>query len=31
MILPPHTTVYTGHGPATTIDQEKQGNPYLQE
>ncbi len=31
LILPPQTLVYTGHGPATTIGQEKWNNPYLQE
>ena len=29
-ILPDETTVYPGHGPVTTIAQEKQNNPYLQ-
>jgi glyoxylase-like metal-dependent hydrolase (beta-lactamase superfamily II) len=29
LILPDRTTVYPGHGPATTIAQEKKYNPYL--
>lgn len=28
--LPPHTVVYPGHGPKTTIGQEIETNPYLQ-
>ncbi|MCD6064088.1 MAG: fold metallo-hydrolase [Flavipsychrobacter sp.] len=28
--LPDETTVYSGHGPATTIGREKQSNPFLQ-
>jgi hydroxyacylglutathione hydrolase len=28
--LPPETIVYPGHGPATTIAEEKQNNPFLQ-
>jgi len=27
--LPPETTVFSGHGPATNIDNELQNNPYL--
>lgn len=29
--LPDETTVYTGHGPATTIGEEKLNNPFLQD
>lgn len=29
MTLPPETRVLPGHGPATTIDREADGNPYL--
>jgi len=29
LILPEETTVYTGHGPATTIANEKKFNPFL--
>ena len=29
LTLPGETTVYSGHGPATTIDNEKINNPYL--
>ncbi len=29
MILPGDTKVYCGHGPATTIDEEKNNNPFL--
>lgn len=28
-LLPDETTVYTGHGPETTIAQEKRSNPFL--
>ncbi|HRO41912.1 MAG TPA: MBL fold metallo-hydrolase [Flavipsychrobacter sp.] len=28
--LPPHTTVYSGHGPTTTIAEEIKHNPFLQ-
>ncbi len=27
--LPPHTVVYPGHGPATTVGRERQSNPFL--
>ena len=30
LILPDETVVYTGHGPQTTITQEKMHNPFLQ-
>jgi len=30
MVLPDETVVYPGHGPATTIGDERQGNPFLQ-
>jgi glyoxylase-like metal-dependent hydrolase (beta-lactamase superfamily II) len=30
LTLPDETVVYTGHGPVTTIAQEKTNNPYLQ-
>ncbi|MCF8357278.1 MAG: MBL fold metallo-hydrolase [Prolixibacteraceae bacterium] len=30
LILPDDVTVYPGHGPATTIGEEKTGNPFLQ-
>jgi len=29
MVLPDETVVYPGHGPATTIGEEKRGNPFL--
>jgi glyoxylase-like metal-dependent hydrolase (beta-lactamase superfamily II) len=29
MTLPPETKVFPGHGPATTIGEECEGNPYL--
>jgi len=29
LILPDETTIYPGHGPATTIGQEKRSNPFL--
>jgi hydroxyacylglutathione hydrolase len=29
MILPPETNVYPGHGPLTTLERERKGNPYL--
>ena len=29
MTLPPETRVLPGHGPATTIGKEADGNPYL--
>ncbi len=30
MVLPDETAVFSGHGPTTTIGQEKQWNPFLQ-
>lgn len=30
LTLPPETVVYSGHGPATTIGEERDGNPFLQ-
>jgi hydroxyacylglutathione hydrolase len=29
LTLPDHVTVYSGHGPATTIGEERRSNPYL--
>jgi hydroxyacylglutathione hydrolase len=29
LTLPEETVVYSGHGPATTIGEERQGNPFL--
>jgi glyoxylase-like metal-dependent hydrolase (beta-lactamase superfamily II) len=29
MVLPPETRVFPGHGPFTTIEREKRGNPYI--
>jgi glyoxylase-like metal-dependent hydrolase (beta-lactamase superfamily II) len=29
MGLPPETIVYSGHGPPTTIGEERQSNPWL--
>ncbi len=29
LVLPDETVVYSGHGPATTIGEEKRGNPFL--
>ena len=31
MVLPDETTVYPGHGPPTTIGDERRGNPFLQD
>jgi glyoxylase-like metal-dependent hydrolase (beta-lactamase superfamily II) len=31
MVLPDETHVLSGHGPATTIGQERQWNPFLRE
>jgi len=28
-VLPPETTVYSGHGPTTTIDYERKNNPFV--
>jgi glyoxylase-like metal-dependent hydrolase (beta-lactamase superfamily II) len=28
--LPPETTIFSGHGPKTTIGEELRYNPYLQ-
>ena len=30
MVLPDNTLVYPGHGPSTTIGEERAGNPFLQ-
>jgi len=30
LVLPDHTLVYPGHGPATTIGEERASNPFLQ-
>jgi glyoxylase-like metal-dependent hydrolase (beta-lactamase superfamily II) len=30
MVLPDETIIYPGHGPATTIGDERRGNPFLQ-
>jgi hydroxyacylglutathione hydrolase len=29
MVLPPETRVFSGHGPFTTLEREKRGNPFL--
>jgi len=31
MVLPDETVVYPGHGPSTTIGDERRGNPFLQD
>ena len=31
MVLPDETIVYPGHGPSTTIGDERRGNPFLQD
>ena len=31
LVLPDETAVYSGHGPATTIGEERRSNPFLQE
>jgi len=31
LILPDHVRVYPGHGPATTIGEERRSNPFLQD
>jgi len=31
LVLPDHTLVIPGHGPATTLDQEKGHNPFLRD
>jgi len=31
LILPDHVKVYPGHGPATTIGEERRNNPFLQD
>ncbi len=28
--LPPETVVASGHGPATTLERERQSNPFLE-
>ncbi|HOT89837.1 MAG TPA: MBL fold metallo-hydrolase, partial [Bacteroidales bacterium] len=30
LVLPDNTIVYPGHGPSTTIGNEKRNNPYLE-
>jgi hydroxyacylglutathione hydrolase len=30
LALPPETTIYPGHGPATTVGEERWANPWLQ-
>jgi glyoxylase-like metal-dependent hydrolase (beta-lactamase superfamily II) len=30
LVLPDDTVVYPGHGPATTVGEEKKYNPFLQ-
>ena len=31
LVLPPETVVYPGHGPGSTIGEERDGNPFLRE
>jgi len=31
LVLPDSTKVYPGHGPATTIGEERRNNPFLQD